>query len=94
MVYEAPHDTCAAHSPSGSAALCHVGQYARAHEDAEVLCRLMPSPQARMRLNAIKKYMATTGPTAFPPTRYAATGHEGAHITLLQVVTPSVFKQW
>lgn len=70
------------------AALCHVGDYEKAHADAQQLNRLTPSPQSRLRVNAISKYLATTYRSN------AAVGHERAHITLLQLVTPSAFKQW
>ena len=71
------------------AALCHTGAYQRAYADAQTLCNLAPSAQARMRLNAIRTYMDSVWGRA-----NACTGHETAHITLLQLVTPSAFKQW
>lgn len=70
------------------AALCHVGEYEKALADAQQLNRLTPSPQSRMRVNAISRYIATTYRSN------AAAGHERAHITLLQLVTPPAFKQW
>ena len=71
------------------AALCHTGEYERAYADAELLCKLAPSAQARMRLNAIGKYQSSVWNRS-----NAAVGHETAHITLLQLVTPYAFKQW
>ena len=71
------------------AALCHTGAYQRAYADAQALCNIAPSAQARMRLNAIGKYLDQVWGRA-----NACAGHETAHITLLQLVTPSTFKQW
>mmetsp|Transcript_25014 Transcript_25014/g.59905 ORF Transcript_25014/g.59905 Transcript_25014/m.59905 type:complete len:328 (+) Transcript_25014:56-1039(+) len=71
------------------AALCHTGAYQRAYADAQALCNIAPSAAARMRLNAIGKYMDSVWGRA-----NACTGHETAHITLLQLVTPHTFKQW
>ena len=61
----------------------------RAYADAQALCNIAPSAQARMRLNAIGKYLDQVWGRA-----NACAGHETAHITLLQLVTPSTFKQW
>lgn len=71
------------------AALCHTGEYQRAYADAQLLCNIAPSAQARMRVNAIGKYMDSVWGRA-----NATVGHETAHITLLQMVTPHTFKQW
>ena len=71
------------------AALCHTGAYQRAYADAQLLCTLAPSAQARMRLNAIGTYVDSVWGRA-----NACAGHETAHITLLQLVTPHTFKQW
>ena len=64
-----------------------LGKYKRGVKDAQQAAKLDPShPKSTLRMHSFATFDAIRAD--------GAVGHDTAHITLLQTITPPEFKQW
>uniref|UniRef100_A0A7S4C3E2 Uncharacterized protein n=1 Tax=Chrysotila carterae TaxID=13221 RepID=A0A7S4C3E2_CHRCT len=68
------------------AVFCHLGKYEAGLQDAMAVLQMERNSKAQLRVNAIRKYLMGS--------QECKVGFETSHITLLQMVTPPLFKQW